>query len=145
MPVHCWSELIPGQTSIQEIPNLLELRIVYIYMSIAQPQVMELDNIIYITKQPEAPITEEEQNTLMQETYTVAYRVAYKLMGHKESAEDVAVEAVSRLIEKKISEESFAPSYGARIAANLVISSWRKDAVAKKICTYVGDWFNVII
>ena len=97
-------------------------------MSIAQARFDSLDNVITMTALSSVP----DEDSLIDQSYKTAYKVAYKLLGHREAAQDVAIETISRLLEKKKEDELYAPSYSARIAAHIVISSWRKDAVARK-------------
>lgn len=84
-------------------------------------------NVIYMSERRK-PTSEEG----MEEAFKTAYRVAYRLLGHREAAEDVAIESVARLMEKKYDQKEFALSYVARVSSRLVISSWRKDATARK-------------
>ncbi len=67
-----------------------------------------------------------------EEIYKVSYRVAFKLLGHREASEDVAIETIARLIEKNMLEDNYANGYAAKVATRLVISGWRKDAVRRK-------------
>ena len=90
------------------------------------------DNVIYMSEHTKAATPSSTSDEDMEKAYITAYKVAYRLLGHKEASEDVAIEAVARLIEKNLHKESFANSYVARVSARLVISSWRKDATAKK-------------
>jgi RNA polymerase sigma factor (sigma-70 family) len=82
------------------------------------------------------PVTDTHTHSLSEdlynEIYAVSYRVAYKLMGHREASEDVAIETLAKLLEKNILDEDHAHGYAARVASRLVISGWRKDAVRRK-------------
>lgn len=84
-------------------------------------------------------VSTARESELMDASYRAAYKVAYKLLGHREASQDVATEAIAKLIEKKLQTEDFAPSYSARVAARLVISSWRKDAIARKYASRVSQ------
>ncbi len=106
--------------------------IVYMDMSIAPASTFGHKNVIPMVTPLEIVPSPQDAETLAELSYRSAYRVAYKLLGHREASQDVAVEAVARLIEKKYDDQDFAPSYSARVAARIVISSWRKDAVARK-------------
>ncbi|MFN8015670.1 MAG: sigma-70 family RNA polymerase sigma factor [Acidimicrobiia bacterium] len=81
---------------------------------------------------------------VLNECYLIAYRVAFKLTGSKESAEDVGIETVSRIIEKHIHEKDYVLAYSAKVASSIIISAWRKDAVAKKysVKLYSDDQTN---
>ena len=105
-------------------------------MNDVQTQVVELDNIVHIVNSSNNEKTNAElKNLQMEEAFKVGYRVAYKLLGNREASEDVAVEAIARVLDKNLQDETFVNSYVARVAARLVVSSWRKDAIAKKICS----------
>jgi RNA polymerase sigma factor (sigma-70 family) len=104
-------------------------------MSSAPASIIETDNVVYMSPQLSAiiePVVPAKKPTLIEESFNAGYRVAFRLLGHREASQDIAIEAVARLIEKNLQEETFAPSYCARAAARLVISSWRKDATARK-------------
>ncbi len=101
-------------------------------MNSAQVNVYAANNMVRMTKIKSEINSDLNDNSIIEESYKVAFRVAYKLLGNREASEDVAIEAVSKLIEKEFAKESFAPSYTARVSARLVISQWRKDAVARK-------------
>lgn len=105
-------------------------------MSSAQTQEVDLDNIIYMV-QPEIIEEVSKNEDDINELYKVAYRIAFKLMGNKEAAEDVAIESVSRLVEKNLDKETYAKAYVARVSSRLVISQWRKDAIARKYAPLV--------
>jgi len=61
--------------------------------------------------------------------YRLAYRIAYRLLGNREAAEDIAQEALARALVHWWRVQRFAdPSaWVARVAANLVIGSWRRQ------------------
>lgn len=109
-------------------------------MSIA-PSKFELpDSVVAMTDDTKRlAVSTVHEDELLDASYQAAYKVAYKLLGHKQASEDAALEAVSRLIEKKLHVEEFAPSYAARVSARIVISSWRKDALARKYATRISS------
>jgi RNA polymerase sigma-70 factor (sigma-E family) len=56
----------------------------------------------------------------------LAYRVAYRLLGEREEAQDVAQEALARAYARWHSVAGYAEPWVARVATNLAISQWRK-------------------
>ncbi len=102
-------------------------------MNDTQTQVVELDNIVHIVNSSNNEKTNADLKIVrMEEAFKVGYRVAYKLLGNREASEDVAIEEISRVLDKNLQDETYANSYVARVAARLVVSAWRKDAVVKK-------------
>jgi RNA polymerase sigma-70 factor (sigma-E family) len=55
-----------------------------------------------------------------------AYDVAYKLLGSRPEAEDVAQEALARAFVHWSSIHSYAEPWTVRVAANLAVGTWRK-------------------
>jgi DNA-directed RNA polymerase specialized sigma24 family protein len=61
------------------------------------------------------------------ELFEVAYRVAYRILGHREEARDVAQEALARA-QLRWERLADAPhGWVAKVAANLAIAVWRKE------------------
>lgn len=101
-------------------------------MSIA-PYPYEFNGIVIpMTEKVEQVQACASVDDLLDQSYQAAYRVAFRLLGDRDASQDAAIESVSRLIEKNLQSQEFAPSYAARVASRIVISSWRKDAIAKK-------------
>ena len=59
----------------------------------------------------------------------MAYRVAYRMVGRSEAAEDVAQESLARALLnwKKLEKFDDAAPWVARVAGNLVIAAWRRQ------------------
>lgn len=55
-----------------------------------------------------------------------AYGVAYRLLGSRSEAEDIAQEALARAFLRWSSIEVYAEAWVVRVASNLAIGSWRK-------------------
>jgi RNA polymerase sigma factor (sigma-70 family) len=66
------------------------------------------------------------------ELFGVAYRASYPILGSREEAEDVAQEALARLLARarSVPDEATVP-WVARVATNLAIDRWRKVARAR--------------
>lgn len=109
-------------------------------MSVA-PNSYQYDDIVvpHMDNTAKLTISTVNEDELLDQSYKAAYRVAYRLLGHKEASQDAAIESVSRLIEKNLQTKEYAPSYAARISARIVISSWRKDSVARKYAHFVSQ------
>jgi RNA polymerase sigma-70 factor (sigma-E family) len=65
--------------------------------------------------------------------YRGGYRVAYRLLGSREDAADVAQEACARAFAgwKKIAGHASPEAWVARVSANLAIDVWRRRATAR--------------
>lgn len=59
--------------------------------------------------------------------YRRAYDVAYKLLGYRAEAEDVAQEALARAFVHWPRVHTYAEPWVVRVAGNLAIGSWRKN------------------
>lgn len=59
--------------------------------------------------------------------YRRAYDVAYKLLGYRAEAEDVAQEALARAYLHWTTIHAYAEPWVVRVASNLAIGSWRKQ------------------
>ena len=59
--------------------------------------------------------------------HRAAYRVAYKLLGDRAEAEDIAQEALARALVRWRKVEPYAVAWVSRVAANLSIDKVRKD------------------
>lgn len=59
--------------------------------------------------------------------YRRAYDVAYKLLGYRAEAEDVAQEALARAFVHWSRVHGYAEPWVVRVAGNLAIGSWRKN------------------
>jgi RNA polymerase sigma factor (sigma-70 family) len=57
---------------------------------------------------------------------TVAYRVAFRLLGEREDARDVAQEALARAYARWRTVAGYDEAWVARVATNLAIGRWRK-------------------
>jgi RNA polymerase sigma factor (sigma-70 family) len=104
-------------------------------MSNAQASLIEepitQNNLVYMPGW-DKELEEIREKTTAEQMYEVGYRVAYRLLGNRDAAQDAAIETVTRVLEKELEDKDYACSYAARVAARLVISSWRKDATARK-------------
>jgi RNA polymerase sigma-70 factor (sigma-E family) len=60
------------------------------------------------------------------ELAAIAYRVAYRLLGEREEASDVAQEALSRAYARWRTVGGYCEPWVARVAGNLAISRWRR-------------------
>ena len=60
------------------------------------------------------------------ELHACAYRAAFKLLGDRAEAEDVAQEALARCYQHWPSVADYAPAWVVRVASNLAIGTWRK-------------------
>jgi RNA polymerase sigma factor (sigma-70 family) len=56
----------------------------------------------------------------------VAYRVAYRVLGNREDASDVAQDAMARAYERWRRIAPYAEAWVARVATNLAIGEWRR-------------------
>jgi RNA polymerase sigma factor (sigma-70 family) len=56
----------------------------------------------------------------------LAYRVAYRLLGDRHDAEDVAQETMARALVRWSRVEEYAPAWVAKVAANLAIGQLRR-------------------
>lgn len=64
------------------------------------------------------------------ELHRAAYRVAYKLLGDRAEAEDMAQEALARALVRWRSVEPYAPAWVSRVAANLALDRLRRHRPA---------------
>jgi RNA polymerase sigma factor (sigma-70 family) len=64
------------------------------------------------------------------ELWAVAYRVAYRVLGHNEEAEDVAQETLIRVGLRWPKVVAYAPAFTARVAGQRAIDVWRRRANA---------------
>lgn len=62
------------------------------------------------------------------ELFNVAYRVAYRIIGHRQSAEDVAAEAVARAWHRWGRVQTYSRPWVAKVAANLALSELRRQS-----------------
>jgi RNA polymerase sigma factor (sigma-70 family) len=70
-----------------------------------------------------------------------AYRVAYKLLGDRAEAEDIAQESLARALVRWHTIEPYAVPWVSRVAANLAIDKARKDRRARGTTTERG-WLD---
>ena len=61
------------------------------------------------------------------ELYAVAYRVAFRMLGNRHDAEEIAQEICARALMRWATVEPYAPAWAARTASNLVIDSHRRS------------------
>ena len=75
----------------------------------------------------------------------IAYRVAYRLLGHRDEAEEVAQETLARAFARWRSVAAYDEPWVARVASNLAIDVWRKRRPSASLraddpdATFVGD------
>jgi RNA polymerase sigma-70 factor (sigma-E family) len=62
--------------------------------------------------------------------WLVAYRVAYRILGQREDAEDVAQDALIRVGQRWRKVSGYAPAFTARVAGQRAIDVWRRRANA---------------
>lgn len=62
------------------------------------------------------------------ELFNLAYKVAYRIVGHRQSAEDLAAEAVARAWDRWDRVHSYAQPWVAKVAANLALSEVRRQS-----------------
>ena len=62
------------------------------------------------------------------ELFTLAYKVAYRIVGHRQSAEDIAAEAVARAWDREDRIGAYRRPWVARVAANLALTEVRRRA-----------------
>lgn len=62
------------------------------------------------------------------ELYRAAYRVAFRLLGDRTEAEDVAQEALARTFVKWRTVEAYAAPWACRVATNLAVDRTRRTA-----------------
>ena len=69
------------------------------------------------------------------ELHQRAYRAAYRLIGNREDALDVAQEACARALDrwKRIGGRDYTTAWVIRVASNLSIGIWRKRQTAQKV------------
>jgi RNA polymerase sigma-70 factor (sigma-E family) len=75
-------------------------------------------------KMGEAPRTFDE---CFEPLVAVAYRVAFRILGNRAEAEDVAQEALARAYARWASVENHAEPWVARVAANQALKHWRRS------------------
>jgi RNA polymerase sigma factor (sigma-70 family) len=71
-----------------------------------------------------------EFDTRFPALFEIAYRTAYRLLGERGQAEDIAVEALARCHQRWSKVEGFAEPWVARVAGNLAIDATRRRRVA---------------
>ena len=59
--------------------------------------------------------------------YRLAYRVAFRLIGHRGEAEDVAAEALARAYVRWSRVGAYPEAWVSRVSTNLALDAWRKE------------------
>ena len=59
--------------------------------------------------------------------YRLAYRVAFRLIGHRGEAEDVAAEALARTYVRWSRVGAYPEAWVSRVSTNLALDAWRKE------------------
>jgi RNA polymerase sigma-70 factor (sigma-E family) len=67
--------------------------------------------------------------------YRCSYRVAFRLLGSREGAADIAQEACARAFSRwpRVSQCNSPEAWVARVAANLAIDAWRRGKTASRL------------
>ncbi|MCU1594869.1 MAG: putative polymerase subfamily sigma factor [Frankiales bacterium] len=68
-----------------------------------------------------------EFDASFEELHRAAYRVAYKVLGDRAEAQDIAQEALARCLVRWKTVSDYAPAWVSRVAANLAIDVVRRD------------------
>ena len=70
--------------------------------------------------------------------FRIAWRAAFKILGDRTAAEDVAEEALIRAYTRWSSVAGHAEPWVTRVACNLALSQWRRNAVASDTLRALG-------
>lgn len=85
--------------------------------------------------EPTPPSEAETFDTAFDRLFVIAYRSSFRILGHREDAEDVAMETLARAQRRWDKVNDHAEAWVTRVAANLALDGYRRHRTARSAST----------